>query len=246
MTGRALTLGVSVIVTAVFAFTLAITTLFAGTATGSCPTRATAATTTASPTVRRYIDHHDTTVEPKTPAPDGKSMPDGTEGLDLTTPSGPATPLPCPGAPGSFTGLGGNFPPQPCSIRPDPTTGHGCLTPRTLALARQLQNQGWRLSCWDAHAWNPTSDHPLGRACDVFPGRAGNLPTPAQKRAGDSLAAALQSSSAQTGVHYLIWYGRIWDIKRDDEGWRTYNGGGIYNPRDITGGHYDHIHISLF
>lgn len=104
MTGRALTLGVSVIVTAVFAFTLAITTLFAGTATGSCPTRATAATTTASPTVRRYIDHHDTTVEPKTPAPDGKSMPDGTEGLDLTTPSGPATPLPCPGAPGSFTG----------------------------------------------------------------------------------------------------------------------------------------------
>jgi len=147
---------------------------------------------------------------------------------------------------GSFTGPGGTFAPQACSVIPDPSTGRGCLTPRMLALETQLKAQGWRLSCWDAHAWNPTSDHPLGRACDVFPGKGGVLPTAAQKARGDALVAALQASAKQTGVHYLIWYGRIWDIERAHEGWRTYNGGGVYDPHDITGGHYDHIHISVY
>jgi DNA-binding transcriptional LysR family regulator len=109
--------------------------------------------------------------------------------------------LPCaPGAGGPLTGPGGSFPPEACSA-PDPTTGRGCLTARTLNLATQLQQQGWSISCWDAHAWNPTSDHPQGRACDVFPGKGGALPTAAQKATGDALAADLQATAAQTGVH---------------------------------------------
>jgi hypothetical protein len=153
--------------------------------------------------------------------------------------------LPCaPGAGGPITGPGGSFPPEACSA-PDPTTGRGCLTARMLNIATQLQQQGWSISCWDAHAWNPTSDHPRGRACDVFPGKGGALPTAAQKATGDALAAALQATAAQTGVHYLIWYGQIWSIEHADDGWRPYTGGGIYDPGDITGGHYDHLHISV-
>lgn len=154
--------------------------------------------------------------------------------------------LPCaPGEGGQFTGPGGDFPAESCSIRPDPTTGKGCLTARTFALATQLQAQGWSLSCWDAHAWNPTSDHPLGQACDVFPGKGGVLPTAEQKARGDVLAATLQASARQTGVAYLIWYGQIWSVERADEGWRPYGGGGVYDPGDVTGGHYDHVHISM-
>jgi hypothetical protein len=157
-----------------------------------------------------------------------------------------AQPL-CPagGTAGTFTGPGGPFPPQACSVIPDPTTGRGCLTPRMLNLATQLQAQGWQVSCWDPHPWNPHSDHPKGAACDVFPGRAGELPSAPQKANGDALAASLRASAARTGVSYLIWYGHIWSVSRDDEEWRPYGGGGIYAPSEVTGGHFDHIHISM-
>jgi len=129
---------------------------------------------------------------------------------------------------------------------PDPSTGRGCITPRLLALVIQLQSRGWRLSCWDPHLRNPNSDHPKGRACDVFPGRIGVRPSIAETARGDALVTALQASAEQTGIHYLIWYGRIWSLDRDDEGWRPYNGGGAYDPTSITGGHYDHIHVSVY
>lgn len=147
---------------------------------------------------------------------------------------------------GPITGPGGTFPAEACSVVPDPTTGRGCLTPRTLNLALQLKAQGWSLTCWDAHAWNPTSDHPLGRACDAFPGPGGVLPTPQQKARGDALVATLQATAAQTGVKYLIWYGQIWTVARAGDGWRPYGGGGVYDPASITGGHYDHVHISVY
>jgi len=83
------------------------------------------------------------------------------------------------------------------------------------------------------------------------PGSYGTLPTAAQKAAGDALAASLQASAGRTGVHYLIWYGRIWNADRGHEGWRPYRGAGVYNttpttPDGITGGHYDHAHISVY
>jgi hypothetical protein len=151
-----------------------------------------------------------------------------------------------PGQAGTFTGPGGTFTPEECSVVPDPSTGRGCLTPRMLALETQLKAQGWRLSCWDPHPQNPDSDHPKGRACDAFPGQGGVLPTAAEKARGDTLAAALQASAKQTGLNYLIWYGQIWSVTHADEGWRPYNGGGVYDPASITGGHYDHIHISVY
>jgi hypothetical protein len=146
----------------------------------------------------------------------------------------------------TVTGPGGAFAPEACSVRPDPTTGRGCLTPRMLNIATQLMAQGWTVSCWDEHAWNPRSDHPLGRACDAFPGPGGRMPTAAQKARGDALASSLQASASETGMSYLIWYGRHWSVGRGDEGWRPYKGGGVYDPVSVTGGHFDHLHISVY
>jgi hypothetical protein len=156
--------------------------------------------------------------------------------------------LPCaPGGAGTFTGVGGAMAPESCSVVPDPTTGRGCLTPRSLALVTQLKAQGYTsISCWDPHLQNPNSDHPLGRGCDIFPGSGGKMPSAAEKTKGDALAAALQASAKETGVNYLIWYGQIWSVARSDEGWRPYNGGGVYDSGDVTGGHFDHIHISVY
>ena len=47
------------------------------------------------------------------------------------------------------------------------------------------------------------------------------------------------------GVEYLIWQGQIWSLARDAEGWRPYNGGGMHDPASITGGHYDHLHVTV-
>ncbi len=137
-------------------------------------------------------------------------------------------------------------PKEACSVTPDPTTDRGCLTPRTAVLAKWLVDQGWTTTCWDEHAWSPKSDHPLGRACDVFPGRGGVRPTAEQKARGDELANKLKTEAIANNVNYIIWYGKIWSVEHADEGWRKYDGGGVYNAQEIIGGHYDHLHISVF
>ncbi len=91
-----------------------------------------------------------------------------------TTPAAVAAPAAVePAAPMKGTGT-------PGCVVPDPTSG-GCLT---RAAAHGLAEIGRvfggirkgpkirAVSCWDEHAWNPTSDHPKGRACDIYTGAA--------------------------------------------------------------------------
>ena len=127
----------------------------------------------------------------------------------------------------------------------DPSGTGGMVTPRTAAwVAGARKNLGTlSLSCWDAHAWNPTSDHPRGKACDVMVGTDARKSAPAKAR-GDQIANWAIKTAAQTGVHYVIWYGKIWSARRGT--WIPYNGGGVYNPTDATGGHFDHVHVSLY
>ena len=71
-------------------------------------------------------------------------------------------------------------PPPPEACSEDDPTSDGCLTPTTrrlhdAAVARfDADLRG--VSCWSEHAWNPSSDHPSGRACDFFPTRSGRFP----------------------------------------------------------------------
>ena len=64
---------------------------------------------------------------------------------------------------------------------------------------------------------------------------------------GWRIATWLRAHATALHIRYLIWQGRIWDPTTPDQnGWgRPYNGGGIYDPTDTTGGHYDHIHLSI-
>jgi Transglycosylase SLT domain len=133
----------------------------------------------------------------------------------------------------------------------DPTTG-GCLTPRTLWAYQEIVRVFGPIPgpvirsavCWDAHTWNPDSDHPRGKACDLFPGQPGVYPPPEQVAAGWTVAAWLQREAGPLGIAYLIWQGKIWSAARVGDGWRPYDGAGIYDPASPTGGHYDHLHVS--
>jgi hypothetical protein len=172
-------------------------------------------------TVRAYLDAiHDRVADFSRPVPDG------------ITSVGPAA-APWTG------GTGG------CTV-PDPTGTGGCVTPATAWLIAQvaLVFGDQPVSCWDAHAWNPDSDHPRGRACDYTIGAIGTFPDPSDTALGWSLAQWLRTHAVALHVDYLIWQGRIWSTARADNGWRAYTGGGVYDPHDPTGGHYDHVHVS--
>ncbi|MFC5995650.1 hypothetical protein ACFQE5_15650 [Pseudonocardia hispaniensis] len=143
-----------------------------------------------------------------------------------------------------------------CTL-PDPTRRGGCLTVTTLrgleALAAEFG--GWRdgpvirsASCWDAHAWNPASDHPHGRACDLFPSAPGTFPHGEELANGWRVANWFRARAESLRVKYVIWQGRYWDPTVPDRngGWgEPYTGGGVYDVRDATGGHYDHLHVSF-
>jgi hypothetical protein len=143
-----------------------------------------------------------------------------------------------PGAPWPYSGVVGGC------VADDPTTS-GCLTPAAAHLYQQVLVAfgawPWGATCWDAHAWNPSSDHPRGKACDYTVGAIGQHPSDADKAVGWQLADWLTAHAAALRVKYVIWQGQIW---QPSSGWRAYSGGGVYNPSDATGGHYDHVHVS--
>jgi hypothetical protein len=145
---------------------------------------------------------------------------------------------PLPGPPSPFTGEGGG-----CVV--DDPTSTGCLTPAAAHLYDQVGVAfgpwPWGVSCWDAHEWNPSSDHPRGRACDYTVGTIGQHPADDERAVGWQLADWLTTHATALRVRYVIWQGQIWQPSR---GWRPYGGGGVYDPTDATGGHFDHIHVS--
>jgi len=151
-----------------------------------------------------------------------------------------AYPSDLPSPPAAFAGAASG-----CTV-PDPTGTGGCVTPATAWLLDQVELHFGPLptSCWDAHAWNPTSDHPRGKACDVTFGTLGTFPGPDDVGRGWILAEWLRTNADPLQISYLIWQGRIWSSARADQGWRDYTGGGIYNPEDAAGGHFDHLHLS--
>lgn len=149
-------------------------------------------------------------------------------------------------------------PPEQCD-QPDPTTS-GCLTPSALrlhdALAGRFGEPGpgspvRAVTCWSEHAWNPSSDHPAGRACDAFPGRYGEFAAGQDLEDGWAVADWARDNASELRIRYVIWQDRIWyrgtgDSGAGRENWgRPYNGGGVYDPADATGGHYDHVHVSV-
>jgi hypothetical protein len=141
--------------------------------------------------------------------------------------------------------------------RPPDPTGDGCLTGATRHGLQSAEAAfgGWAdgpvirsAGCWDEHAWNPRSDHSRGRACDLFATEPGRFAEGTDLEAGWQVAHWFRSNAEPLRVKYLIWQGRYWapDVEDQGDGWgRRYSGGGVYDVRDATGGHFDHVHISF-
>ncbi|MBS3939654.1 MAG: hypothetical protein KG028_01715 [Actinobacteria bacterium] len=144
----------------------------------------------------------------------------------------PGEPSPLPG------GAGG--------LVPDPTGTGGYITPRTAHLVTQLETAFGPLPiwCWAPRPGNPNSDHPRGRACDITIGGIGRFPTATERAEGWRIADWLTTHANALALSYIVWDGLIWSAARATEGWRTYTSS-VYDVRHPTGGHYDHLHISV-
>lgn len=96
--------------------------------------------------------------------------------------------------------------------------------------------------CWDAHLWNPTSDHPLGKACDMFQ----HYQSAAGVSVGWKLADWLVANQAKLGINYVIWQDYIWTA--GSANWGLYYSAvyGCPDPTNISGCHMDHIHVSFY
>lgn len=129
----------------------------------------------------------------------------------------------------------------------DPTGTGGFVTSQLAHLITQTQqafpDSGW--ACWSPRPGS-RSEHPLGRACDITVGnQIGTMPDADQLAYGWQMATWLQVHAEALQVTYVIWQGLIWSHTRTTEGWRPYNGGGMHDPSDVTGGHYDHLHVTV-
>ena len=135
---------------------------------------------------------------------------------------------------------------NPGQLVDDPTTS-GRITARAAHVLAQIE-QRFPTSSWAC--WRPgnpeNNDHTAGRACDgTFGNAIGTRATGAALDAGWRTTNWLKTNAERLGVKYLIWQGRIWSVRRAEEGWRPYDGGGMFDPRSVTGGHYDHLHLTV-
>ncbi|MDG4760374.1 hypothetical protein [Micromonospora sp. WMMD710] len=131
----------------------------------------------------------------------------------------------------------GSWPEENCAIRPDPTTGTGCVTPRLLHLVQQTTSAGFpKPGCYriDDHG-----EHPKGRACDWMMTSGGEA-SGIQKARGDAMAAWAVANADRLGIQYVIWFRQIWT---ESEGWHPYNN--PWGGNDPSGWHTNHIHISV-
>lgn len=155
---------------------------------------------------------------------------------------------PGPTPPGAASSPGGGtrteWPAEQATV-PDPSGTGGKVTARMDTLYRTLQAAGalgGGASCWDPHPQNPASDHPRGRACDIF----FDPHDPTAVARGWQLAQWLTAAQPVYGIRYLIWQGHIWTASSPT--WTAYHSRiyGCPDPTNLTGCHYDHIHISTY
>ncbi|MBN1172910.1 MAG: hypothetical protein JXA67_12110 [Micromonosporaceae bacterium] len=132
----------------------------------------------------------------------------------------------------------GSWPEEGCIIRPDPTTGQGCLTPRTAHVIDQARAAGYgKPGCYRPSG---PGEHPKGRACDWMM-TSGGAATGEQKARGDQFATWAVANADRLGIMYVIWYRQIWT---PSQGWHAYTN--PWGGDDPSGWHTNHVHISVY
>jgi hypothetical protein len=116
-------------------------------------------------------------------------------GIGTVVPGGDAVPCVSSGSVPAFTNVATGC------VEDDPTTTNGCVT-RYAILQAEAAFGGLRkgpmirsAGCHAQRPANPTSDHPLGKGCDLFPGVAGRFTTGTDLSNGSRAAGWFRSNA---------------------------------------------------
>ncbi|HJV12815.1 MAG TPA: SH3 domain-containing protein [Propionibacteriaceae bacterium] len=82
------------------------------------------------------------------------------------------------------------------------------------------------------------TDHSTGRALDLM---IPNYKSASGKALGYKVAAWAKANARELGINYVIWNQHIWNITRDNEGWRY-----MADRGGDSANHKDHVHITVF
>ena len=121
------------------------------------------------------------------------------------------------------------------------------ITPRTDKGLRAALSTGLlalvNARCFGERPSNPSSDHPKGKACDLFQ----TYTTSAGVATGWKLANWFVANQSVLGMNYVIWQNQIWTAG-SPQAWGPYysTAYGCPNPENITGCHMDHLHVSFY
>ena len=85
---------------------------------------------------------------------------------------------------------------------------------------------------------DPIPDHPSGRALDLM---LPNYKSASGKALGSKVAAWARTNAKSLGIEYVIYNQRIWNIRRDKEGWRY-----MASRGSDSANHKNHVHITVF
>jgi len=148
-------------------------------------------------------------------------------------------PVPVPTAKQAPRNANGSWPPERCGIK-DPTTGGGCVTPRTVHALNEAKAAGFTrfVGCYRGGTFG---EHPKGRACDFSAHTGGFRSVVASgedRNYGDRLAGWCVGNAGRIAVLYVIWFRQIWF---PGLGWRAYRSGG----GDPASDHTNHVHLSV-
>lgn len=135
-------------------------------------------------------------------------------------------------APGSNTGSGS------ASLN----RGYSSGLDRTNRYVQRIAQEVWdtRPAVKTQYGWrrSNTPDHPAGRALDIM---IPNWGSSSGKALGNEIAAYYRTNAREYNIHYIIWDQKIWNIKRDREGWRP-----MANRGNASANHLDHVHITTY
>lgn len=124
---------------------------------------------------------------------------------------------------------------------PDPSYNSRVLAENTAAAQQTIQALWGNRLAYNSPGldrMDPDSQHSFGKALDVSPPGPRQYPNAREEALGWTISRYFMKNAEQFGTWYAIWQGMI--NSGDGSGWRRYT-----RATDVTGGHYDHVHLSF-
>lgn len=135
---------------------------------------------------------------------------------------------------GDTVGVDGHCPPTGL-------TAEAGLTPDALLVIRCGHEKFPAITSIGGVRPDPLPDHPSGRAVDFM---IPDYQTAEGKAHGWEVARWMRSNHLALGVQYVIFDAHIWNVLRDDEGWRPYSS--VTGSINDSSMHYNHVHVTVF